>query len=161
MSRLGIAAVVAATGLLATAMDRVAGGFGVLLVMGGLWVVALLTLRARLGKGHARPPRPGSGQRPEQRWPSYSAMERRVGFASRSPRIFDRAMKPLLTRVAATVLRDRTGIDLYTDPHAARRVLGDEAWWLVDPGRELAEDSGSPGIGPDRIEPLLDRLEQL
>ena len=78
-----------------------------------------------------------------------------------SPRHYDVVTRPLLTRLAAARLADRHRVDLWSDPAGARAVLGDDVWTWVDPAREASRDSQPPGIGPETLTRIVDRLEHL
>lgn len=152
----------ALVGVLVAAMLQVASAFGGVLVCGIGWAVVLVVLRSRLGAPQtvapaSRPPQPP----PTESSPSFRKVEGRLWSADRSPRLYDHATRPLLSRVTAVVLRHRTGVDLVDDPERARAVLGDDAWGLVDPHHPPSDDNEPPGVRPERIARLLSRLEEL
>jgi hypothetical protein len=147
-------------GLLVVAAGEVAGGGGSALAMGILCGLALLALRARLpARPTPRPPR----RRParQQPFPTYQKIEEHLWLAAESPRLFDHGTRPLLTRTASVLLRDRAGVELTIDPARARALLGEEAWALVDPAHVASDDSHGPGVELDRLETLLTRMEAL
>jgi hypothetical protein len=74
---------------------------------------------------------------------------------------FDTSLRPRLTRVAAARLADRHGIDLAGRPADAARLLGAEAWALLDPARPPSGDRSQPG--PDRaaVARVLDAIERI
>jgi hypothetical protein len=74
---------------------------------------------------------------------------------------FDTSLRPRLTRVAAVRLADRHGVDLTDQPREAARLLGVEAWALLDPGRQPAADRSIQG--PDRaaLARVLDAIERI
>ena len=74
---------------------------------------------------------------------------------------FDAALRPRLARVADVRLLERHGVDRHADPSAAARLLGPEAWELLDPTRTDAADRSVPG--PDRatLARVLDAIERI
>jgi hypothetical protein len=74
---------------------------------------------------------------------------------------FDTSLRPRLTRVAAVRLADRHGIDLVRQPEEAARLLGKQAWTLLDPARPQAADRNASG--PDRaaLASVLDAIERI
>lgn len=146
--------------LLVVAAGQVAGSAGAALALAILCGLVLLALRARLP---FRPAPPALRRRPahSQPFPTYQSVERHLRLAAESPRLFDHGTRPLLTRTAAVLLRERAGVDPTTDPDRARALLGEEAWALVDPAHVASDDSRGAGVGLDQLETLLTRLEAL
>jgi hypothetical protein len=74
---------------------------------------------------------------------------------------FDTSLRPRLTRVAASRLADRRGVDLSSQPAEAARLLGAEVWALLDPARPAVGDRSV--TGPDRaaIARVLDAIERV
>lgn len=75
-------------------------------------------------------------------------------------------LSPLLRRIAVSRLIERRQVDLDTDPAAARRILGDELWTLVEPEaqRELERtrhDKDRRGISRATVKRAIDVLEAL
>jgi hypothetical protein len=68
---------------------------------------------------------------------------------------------PQLRATAADLLESRRRIVLETDPDAARRVLGDEAWELVRPMRPAPEDRISRGLTSAQLSRVVDALERI
>jgi hypothetical protein len=64
-------------------------------------------------------------------------------------------------RIAGELLAARRGIDLDTEPEAARRLLGDEAWELVRPDREPPQNRYAPGIETAALATVVTSLEAL
>ncbi|HVV24399.1 MAG TPA: hypothetical protein VHF06_33505 [Pseudonocardiaceae bacterium] len=145
-------ALVAATvGLLSV---LVAGTIGLVVVMVAGSALGLAMIRARLGSD-PRWPRE-SRRRPAPSWPvaPFHAYRRIEFFLTWAPERPTPGRRSLLTRLCAAVLADRRGIDLHRDPEAARRVLGESAWALIDPQHDTP-------TGTEEIASLVDRLEQL
>jgi hypothetical protein len=75
-------------------------------------------------------------------------------------------LRPLLRRIAASRLIERRQVDLDTDPAAARRILGDELWALVEPEAQpeperIRHDKGRRGIPRATVKRAIDVLEAL
>jgi hypothetical protein len=67
-------------------------------------------------------------------------------------------LRPVLREIAAARLADR-GLGLDRDPVAARRLLGDELWEILRPGRPRPDEPFAAGLAPRDIARLLSRLE--
>jgi hypothetical protein len=82
---------------------------------------------------------------------------------------YESELRPVLEHLLAARLAENHGINLYTDPAAARRAFcrtrGDDALWRwVDPAQALAgteRDRERRGIPPRTLTRLVNRLEQL
>jgi hypothetical protein len=126
---------------------------------------ALVVLRLRVisadPDGSDVPPLPWS-RRPQP--PVLAGFTRTVGaveWGLASAFDFDTSLRPRLTRVAAVRLADRHGIDIAGQPEQAARLLGGEAWALLDPARPPAADRTTQG--PDRaaVARVLDAIERI
>ena len=149
--------------VLIVAATVVAGPIG--LVVSSAMAGALLVLRLRLIV--ADPDTPdlvGLPWRRRHRAPVLPGFTRTVGsveWGLTSAYDFDAALRPRLARVADVRLLERHGVDLRADPTAAARLLGPEAWALLDPTRTDAPDRSTPG--PDRatLARVLDAIEHI
>lgn len=94
-------------------------------------------------------------------FPAYLKISSDLGWAPVSTWHYDHGTRPLLARVTRAVLAERHQVDLTADPEAARRLLGDEVWALVDPSRPPSHDSRTPGPNTRAIARIVERLEQL
>ena len=82
---------------------------------------------------------------------------------------YESDLRPMLEHLLAARLAENHGINLYTEPAAARRAFcrtrGDEALWrLVDPEQILStaeRDRQRHGISRRTLARLVNRLEQL
>ena len=92
---------------------------------------------------------------------SYRAVAEALSWADVSPRHYDLVTRPLLVQLLASRLADRHRVDLATDPGAARRLVGEEVWPWLDPGREVARRGQPPGVDLATLTRIVDRLEQL
>lgn len=139
-----------------------AGAAGLLVSVSALAGIAVLVLALRLpGAAPSRHrPRPGPAVDNEP-YRAFRQVAEQLSWAEVSPRHYDVVTRPLLTRLAAARLADRHRVDLWSDPAGARAVLGDDVWTWVDPAREASRDSQPPGIGPETLTRIVDRLESL
>ena len=101
----------------------------------------------------------------------YSQRRFLVANAITSRAFYDADLRPVLEHLLAARLAERHGVNLYTDPDAARRTfvrtVRDEALWqLIDPAQTPAAPSarqarGGPSIPGQKLAQLIDRLEHL
>lgn len=140
-------------------------------------VVELITLRARLADSAARDFSRARGRR--SRVPLWRRMfygvAARLGASRHAPepfpglgigvyrfeslRDFDVMLRPRLSAAAAAALADRHGVDLGAEPDRASRLLGDEVWWLLDPGRPASDDHRT--FGHRQLEQVVSAIERL
>ncbi len=85
--------------------------------------------------------------------------------ATKSLSAWDYGLRPRLTNLLAARLSERHGISLADEPQAARNLLRGtrhDLWPWIDPARPTPPDAGSqPGIPPNVLAALIDRLEKL
>ena len=93
--------------------------------------------------------------------PSLTRAEQLAALGVASSFDLQYRLVPQLRATAAGLLESRRGIVLDTDPDAARRVLGDEAWELVRPMRPAPEDRVSRGLTPAQLSRVADALERI
>jgi hypothetical protein len=79
---------------------------------------------------------------------------------------YDAQLRPRLEHLLAARLAERHAVNLYSDPHTARRLLcrdgaDDDLWHWVDPQRPAVGDRAAAGIGRRTLARLLTRLERL
>jgi hypothetical protein len=87
---------------------------------------------------------------------------------------YDAELRPTLQHLLAARLAERHGVNLYTDPAAARRVMltgtgrgatrarqDDQIWYWLDPSRPAETRQDVRGIPPRTLAVILDRLERL
>lgn len=142
------------------------GFAGLLLSLSALAVVALLVLALATP---AAPPRRRGGRRPrrtqrsplDEPYPSYQLVTQALSWSQVSPRHYDLVTRPLLVRVLASRLAERHGVDLHRSPDQARRIVGEQLWWWLDPSRAAAGSSQPPGVPVATLDRLVQRLEQL
>ncbi len=98
--------------------------------------------------------------RPARSIPAQLAgLEQLVSSVSLADDVHHR-LRPVLREIAAVRLRGR-GLRLDLDLDRARRLLGDELWEIVRPGRPMPADGFGPGVSGTELRRLIDRLEAL
>lgn len=152
------------------------GSAGILVMTGGLLVVQLVAWRAdfvRLGSfrrswsrrttrshpGRSHPVRSHPG--PSYPMTSYEGLRHSIRLGAHSRREFDFGLRRRLERVASTRLADSHGIDPHRDPAAARELLGDPVWTLLDPQRPISTERSRGGVPEATLTKIVDTLEQL
>jgi hypothetical protein len=84
---------------------------------------------------------------------------------SASMTAYDGELRETLQRLLAARLAERHGVNLYTDPAAARQVFlrgqGAGLWYWLDPDRPPDTDRNKRGIPVRTLSAILGRLEQL
>lgn len=69
-------------------------------------------------------------------------------------------LKPMLRDLARWRLERNRGVDIDTAPDAARRILGEPLWNLMQASDDVP-GSGAPGVPLSEVRVALDRLEQV
>jgi hypothetical protein len=164
-----LAIAAAAVTAAALAAAAVAGWPGVVVVVITAAAVGLVVVRALVPRPAAQSVRRARAKQTER--PVFGYAQRRFVVASSlsAPGGYQADLRPVLEHLLAARLAENHGINLYTDPDAARRVFcrtrGDQALWpLVDPGqaRPTADrDRARHGISRRTLARLVNRLEQL
>lgn len=98
---------------------------------------------------------------PTARPEALDEVVRLVGLASASAGQFDFRLRPILRELAAHRLRLGHGVDLGTQPSAARALLGDELFNIVGTEHPRPEDRSASGPSVEEITGFVDRLEHL
>lgn len=88
-------------------------------------------------------------------------IEHDVVQGAANPLDLHRRLRPLFRRIAAHRLAVRHGVALDADDGHAHRLLGDEAWALLRPDRELPDERRGPRLEVHEIEAIVARLETL
>jgi hypothetical protein len=185
---LAVAAVTVAAA--AVAGYALAGARALTVVIVVAAAAALLALRWLLPAATPPPAVDGGADSISTGWSAYrywrSLSDLRDGVAARAA--YEMRLRPALEHMLAARLADRHGVNLYTDPAEARRLLcrpgrDDDLWAWIDPAQAASQaGAGAPagpqdGAGPpDRdprtagqqpgiprrtLERLINRLEQL
>jgi len=162
---------IAAAGVAAAALAgaAVAGWPGLAVVAIAAAAVSMVVLRALLPQAAAHSVRRARDKQVAR--PIFGYAQRRFVVASSlsAPGAYEADLRPVLEHLLAARLAENHGINLYTEPAAARRAFcrarGDEALWsLVDPQQTLSRaerDRRRHGISRRTLARLVNRLEQL
>jgi hypothetical protein len=164
---LAIAAVAVAAAMLAG--GALAGWAGVATVAIATAVLSMVVLRGLLPHSAAqsvRRPKDKQGTRPIA---GYAQRKFVVASSTDSRAFYEADLRPVLEHLLAARLAERHGVNLYTDPAAAKtafcRTRGDEALWRwVDPAQALPagdREREKHGIPRRTLARLVNRLEQL
>jgi hypothetical protein len=164
---LATAAVAVAATALAGAL--VAGWPGLAVVAIGAAALSMVVLRGLVPPSAAQSVRRARDKQTER--PIFGYAQRRFVVASSlsTRAVYEADLRALLEHLLAARLAENHGINLYTDPAAARRAFcrtrGDEALWpWIDPAQTLSaaeRESRRRGIPPRTLTRLVNRLEQL
>jgi hypothetical protein len=125
------------------------------------YLVCLGIARATLADRPAAPPRAPEDRRPAT-WTPMDRVGSALSWGADSGRLFDRATRPLLQRALGAVLAER-GLDLDRDRDRdrVRQLLGERAWYLLDPARPPRAETLGGGVDRATLEHLVGRLEDL
>ena len=153
----------------ALAGAAVSGWPGVVVVATGAAVLALLVLRAALPRSAAQASRRAKDKQQARAIFGYSQRRFIVATSLTSRPLYESDLRPVLEHILAARLAEGHGVNLYTDPEAARRTFcrtrADESLWpWIDPGQITNADERSRlrgGIPRQTLGRLITRLEQL
>ena len=95
--------------------------------------------------------------RPEQ----LVRLEHLVGSASTSAVHAHAYLRPVLAEIASRRLAARGQTLERIGESDARQALGDPLWELIRPDRPFPEDRYAPGVSPQQLKAMLERLERL
>jgi hypothetical protein len=162
-----IAAILVAAAALTGA--AVAGWPGVVVVAAAAAVLALLVLRAAIPSSAAQTSRRAKDKQQARAIFGYGQRRFVVATSLTSRPLYESDLRPVLEHILAARLADGHGVNLYTDPEAARRAFcrtrADESLWpWIDPGQITNADERSRlrgGIPRQTLGRLITRLEQL
>jgi hypothetical protein len=162
-----IAAILVAVAALAGA--AVSGWPGVVVVAAAAAVLALLLLRAALPRSAAQAFRLAKDKQQARAISGYGQRRFIVATSLTSRPLYESDLRPVLEHILAARLAESHGVNLYTEPEAARRAFcrtrADESVWpWIDPGQALDADQRSRqrrGIPRQALARLITRLEQL
>jgi hypothetical protein len=126
-------------------------------------LISLLSLRVVLERSLPAGPSPlEAAARPVREEPvapeDLRALERLVPIGLSGPVDLHYRLRPELRSVAAGILAGR-GVDLDTQPAAARGRLGEETWELVRPDREPPAVRDGPALSPAALARVVASLE--
>jgi hypothetical protein len=134
----------------------------VLLAAVGLWWLVRAVRAAHPGAGSspfdaALRKQPRKVERPEE----LEKLEREVTLGAATAFDLHYRLRPALRGIAGELLAARRGIDLDSNPAAARRALGDEAWEIVRPDREPPAARFGVGLETGSLQTVVTALERL
>jgi hypothetical protein len=133
------------------------------LVLGGVGLVVLVASFQRLRpRPWERSPFERRPEKPERPLAAgeLERIDRLVVLGSSNAFDLHFRLRPLLRDLARERLYASYGVELDRNPERAQPLLGDELWELVRPDREVGRRDG-PGLGPERLERLVGKLEAL
>jgi hypothetical protein len=132
-------------------------------------VLALLVLRAAIPRSAAQTSRRAKDKQQARAISGYGQRRFIVATSLTSRPLYESDLRPVLEHILAARLADGHGVNLYTEPEAARRTFcrtrADESLWpWIDPGQITNADERSRlrgGIPRQTLGRLITRLEQL
>ena len=162
-----IAAIAVAVAALAAA--AVSGWPGVVVVTAAASVLALVVLRGAIPRSSAQAFRRAKEKQQARSISGYGQRRFVVATSLGSRAGYESDLRPVLEHILAARLADSHGVNLYTEPDAARRAFcrtrGDESLWpWIDPAQALNTDASQrqrQGIPRRTLGHLITRLEQL
>ena len=162
-----IAAIAVAVAALAGA--AVSGWPGVVVVAAAAAVLALLVVRAALPRSAAQASRRAKDKQHARAIFGYGQRRFIVATSFTSRGLYEADLRPDLEHILAARLADGHGVNLYTEPEAARkafcRTRAEESLWpWIDPAQALNPDDRHrqrEGIPRRTLVRLITRLEQL
>jgi hypothetical protein len=160
----GIAVVVAAL-----AGAAVSGWPGVVVVAAAATVLALIVLRGTIPRSSAQASRRAKAKPQARSIFGYGQRRFVVATSLTSRGLYEADLRPDLEHILAARLAERHGVNLYTEPEAARkafcRTRADESLWpWIDPAQALNPDDRHrqrQGVPRRTLARLITRLEQL
>jgi hypothetical protein len=162
-----IAAVAVAVAALAAA--AVSGWPGVVVVAAAATVLALVVLRGTIPRSSAQAFRRAKVKQQARSISGYGQRRFVVATSLGSRSAYESDLRPVLEHILAARLADSHGVNLYTEPEAARRAFcrtrADQSLWpWIDPAQALNTDDRQrqrQGIPRRTLGHLITRLEQL
>ena len=131
----------------------------------GLVMATALSIAVAVATMHRAaplPPRPRlTAARADAEHGAFDRIAGALAMARRGPRWADTSLRPLLSRIADTLLLARTSRGLRDDPDGARRALGDQLYEFVDPHRVPRGHDEGAGLSSEELTDMIRRLEEL
>lgn len=159
------AVAVTATGLAALAVAGWAGLAVTAVAAAAISLAVVRGLAPRAAEHAVRTARPRASARTLS---GYGQRRFVVAMGVRDLAFYESDLRPALEHLLAARLAERRGVNLYTEPDAARRAFcrtpADEALWpWIDPARERQAGRAASQAGVPRrvLTRIVDRLEQL
>jgi hypothetical protein len=132
-----------------------------LLVCGVALVIAVRAVRRAEPAETPLRDRARSAGRTRQPPSSLARLEQLTALGTASSFDLEYRLLPPLRSIAAGLLSSRRRVELERQPEAAQRILGDETWELVKPGRPTPRDRVSRGITPPELTRVVESLERV
>ncbi len=162
-----IAAITVVVAALAGA--AVSGWPGVVVVAAAAAVLALIAARGTIPRSSARASRRAKAKPQARPISGYGQRRFIVATSLTSRGLYESDLRPVLEHILAARLADDHGVNLYTEPEAARkafcRTRADESLWpWIDPAQALNTDDRHrrlQAIPRRTLARLITRLEQL
>jgi hypothetical protein len=162
-----IAAIVIVVAALAGA--AVSGWPGVVVVAAAATVLALIGARGTIPRSSAQASRRAKAKPHARSISGYGQRRFIVATSLTSRGLYESDLRPDLEHILAARLADGHGVNLYTEPEAARkafcRTRADESLWpWIDPAQALDTDDRHrqrQGVPRRTLARLITRLEQL
>src|SRR5579859_202472 len=157
LSMLGVVTLglVVALGVRPASLDRIFSAYALALAALGLLALTRAARAASVRSPsifeYSLTPRPDVRVRP----PELIRIEREITLGAANATHLHRRLLPLLREAAATRLSAHHHIELARQPHAARSLLGDDAWDVLRPDRPAPVDRNAPGLSLRRIARLV------
>ncbi|HVE99085.1 MAG TPA: hypothetical protein VNA12_07885 [Mycobacteriales bacterium] len=129
-------------------------------VVGGFLLVAVHVVARVSGAARAEPVLrvvPVELAPPGELRVRLARLETALTYASGSAAHFDRTVRPALCALVADRLLRRRGVDLGTSPAAARAIIGEELWQLIQ--TVPARPGDAPGPSPAELDRLVALVE--
>jgi len=153
----------------AVAAAAVSGWPGVVVVAAAGSVLALIVLRGTIPRSSAQASRRAKAKPQARSISGYGQRRFIVATSFTSRGLYEADLRPDLEHILAARLADGHGVNLYTEPEAARkafcRTRADESLWpWIDPAQALSTDERHrerKGIPRRTLARLITRLEQL
>jgi hypothetical protein len=153
----------------ALAGAAVSGWPGVVVAAAAATVLALVILRGTIPRSSAQASRRTKAKPVARSIFGYGQRRFIVATSFTSRALYESDLRPVLEHILAARLADGHGVNLYTDPAAARsafcRTRADESLWpWIDPAQALNTDDRQrqrQGIPRRTLARLITRLEQL
>ena len=162
------------TAAVMVAVTALAGGLvadwsGMAVVAIGAAAISMLVMRGLLPRSAAQSVRRAGNVQSMRPISGYAQRRFVVATSLTSRPMYESDLRPVLEYLLAARLAEKHGVNLYTDPAAARaafcRTRGDAALWRwVDPAQALPagdRDREKHGIPRRTLARLVNRLEQL
>jgi hypothetical protein len=164
--------IIAAIAVLAAALAgaAVSGWPGVVAVAAAATVLALVILRGTIPRSSAQAARRAKAKPQARSIFGYGQRRFIVATSLTSRGLYESDLRPDLEHILAARLADGHGVNLYTEPGAAKqtfcRTRADESVWpWIDPAQALSADDRRRqrpgGISRRTLDRLITRLEQL